>query len=119
MANIDPKDIEIGTRVRERREAMRLTQQMLAAAIGVTFQQVQKYERGANRISASRLMRIAEALQTHPASFLRTADAAEETIPEDLLQTPGAVQLLKAYCAIHSPRHREGLLAMARALDAV
>lgn len=119
MADIDPNDIEIGARVRQRREALRLTQQTLAAAIGVTFQQVQKYERGANRISASRLIQIAQALQAAPASFLRTSDDTDETLPTDLLHTPGAVQLLKAYCAIHSPRHREGLLAMAKALDAV
>jgi len=119
MADIDPNDIEIGARVRQRREALRLTQQTLAAAIGVTFQQVQKYERGANRISASRLMQIAKTLQVAPAFFLRTSEDTDEALPTELLQTPGAVQLLKAYCAIHSSRHREGLLAMAKALDAV
>ncbi|WP_292020648.1 MULTISPECIES: helix-turn-helix domain-containing protein [unclassified Brevundimonas] len=118
MADLDPIDVEIGARVKQRREALGLTQQALASAIGVTFQQVQKYEKGTNRISASRLVRISETLHSPPAALLSRADDAGP-IAAGLLDTPGAVQLLEAYCAIRSPRHRDGLLAMAKALDAV
>lgn len=118
MADLDPIDIEIGARVRQRREALRLTQQKLAQAIGVTFQQVQKYERGMNRISASRLTKIAEVLLVVPTALLPSTDESENDVAVDLLRTPGAVKLLKAYCAIRSTRHRDGLIAMAEALDA-
>lgn len=76
-APIDPVDVLIGGRVRDRREALKLTQAGLATAIGVTFQQVQKYERGVNRISAARLLQIANRLETHVARFYDGPDAGE------------------------------------------
>lgn len=74
---IDPVDVAIGGRVRERREARRMTQDGLAKAVGVTFQQVQKYERGVNRIAAARLIQMAAALET------AVADLVGETIDGD------------------------------------
>src|SRR5579875_3340915 len=64
----DPIDVEVGARIRVRRKFLSLSQQTLAEALGLTFQQVQKYERGANRVSASKLYEIARALQT-PVSY--------------------------------------------------
>lgn len=66
----DPIDVAIGKRVRARRREVNITQEALASEIGVTFQQVQKYERGTNRMSMSKFVRIAVALQTTPAYFL-------------------------------------------------
>jgi transcriptional regulator with XRE-family HTH domain len=60
----NPIDLAVGLRIRERRRALGLSQSQLAQALGVTFQQVQKYELGANRVSASRLAAIAEVLDT-------------------------------------------------------
>ncbi len=60
----DPIDIEVGARIRVRRKSLTLSQSALADALGITFQQVQKYERGANRVSASMLVRIAAKLGT-------------------------------------------------------
>ena len=74
---IDPVDVAIGGRVRARREAKRLTQDGLAKAVGVTFQQVQKYERGVNRIATARLIQMAAALET------TVADLVGETIEGD------------------------------------
>jgi len=74
---IDPVDVAIGGRVRERREAKRMTQAGLASSVGVTFQQVQKYERGVNRIAAARLIQMAAALET------TVADLVGETIEGD------------------------------------
>lgn len=67
----DPIDVHVGLRVRERRTMMGLSQENLADAIGLTFQQVQKYERGSNRISASRLWHIAKVLQVPVEHFFK------------------------------------------------
>ena len=64
-----PVDTALGRRIRERRTTMGISQTKLAEAIGITFQQVQKYERGANRVSASALFEIAAALKTSPAKL--------------------------------------------------
>lgn len=78
----DPVDIHVGERIRLRRAMLRLTQQDLAQSIGISFQQLQKYERGANRVSASRLFDIASHLDV-PISFFF------QDIEEDLLQQRG------------------------------
>ena len=113
-----PIDVAVGSRVRLRREELDFTQLQLARGIGVTFQQVQKYERGANRISASRLMQIAEFLHTSGAALLGENAGQVDANAPALLNTPGAIDLLKAYQGIAAPEHRRGLLAMARSLDA-
>lgn len=68
-AEIRAADTEIGARIRRRRRGLGLTQQDLAGATGVSYQQIQKYERGTNRVSASRLFLISKALETNPHSF--------------------------------------------------
>lgn len=73
----DPRNAEIGARLRACREAAGLTQQQLADAIGVTFQQLQKYERGDNRISAPRLLDLCHALSVDPHVLLGWNDQAE------------------------------------------
>lgn len=65
----DPIDVYVGSRIRLRRTLLGHTQQKLAAALGLTFQQVQKYERGTNRVGSSRLVHIANFLEVHPAWF--------------------------------------------------
>jgi transcriptional regulator with XRE-family HTH domain len=76
-----PVDIAAGINMRRIRRARGLTQEWLAAQIGLTFQQVQKYERGANRISCSRLMDIARALHVPPSAILPEADWLSEDAP--------------------------------------
>ncbi len=68
-AGPDPVDVHVGTEIRARRKLARMSQEKLAAVLGVTFQQVQKYERGANRVSASMIAKAAEALECHPGDF--------------------------------------------------
>jgi len=65
----DPIDIYVGDRLRSRRKALDLSQQQLGTKVGVTFQQIQKYERGTNRIGASRLFKIANELDVEPQYF--------------------------------------------------
>eukprot|EP01155_Anaeramoeba_flamelloides_P004392 Anaeramoba_flamelloidesa1067283_9.p2 GENE.a1067283_9~~a1067283_9.p2 ORF type:complete len:154 (-),score=21.07 a1067283_9:97-558(-) len=72
----DPIDRYVGSRVRARRVGLRLSQTMLGEAIGVTFQQIQKYENGSNRIGASNLFKIARALGVDVAFFYEGVDAA-------------------------------------------
>jgi len=76
----DPIDVLVGQRIRARRKVLGMTQTTLAEALGLTFQQVQKYERGANRISASMLVRAARRLDVKPSELLddvATSDAAQ------------------------------------------
>ena len=69
--HIEPMDLHIGQQIKIARIARKMSQETLADAIGVTFQQVQKYEKGVNRVSGSRLHQIADALSTHVESFFR------------------------------------------------
>ena len=75
MTNSHPVDVHVGERVRITRLAARLSQTALADAVGVSFQQVQKYEKGTNRISASRLFQFAEILGVDVAHFFHGVDA--------------------------------------------
>ena len=105
---------EIGARMRARRRQLRLSQAELAEKLGVSFQQVQKYERGANRVAASTLITAAEALGV---SIGWLAGEVSPTHGErDLLTAlsrPGAVEILQAFNAIETPRGRNALIAIA------
>lgn len=113
----DPIDVAVGARVRIRRRWLGLSQTQLATAIGITFQQVQKYEKGANRISASMLVKIAKVLETTVAALVgEDASAPVEGIVLAQLATPGAVNLLSAFAAIKSGEDRRALLTLSEAL---
>lgn len=91
-----PVDVAVGRRIRFRRWMIGLTQQQLAAEAGITFQQLQKYERGANRVSASRLFELALALKVPIGFFFK--DLEEDGVRlEDIILTKEACELLKAY----------------------
>ena len=72
----DPVDVHVGARIRTRRLLLGMNQETLASALGLTFQQVQKYEGGANRVSASRLAEVAEVLGVPVAYFFNDLDLA-------------------------------------------
>lgn len=119
----DSRDAEVGRRVRSRRLECRLSQTELADKIGVTFQQVQKYEKGVNRIGAGRLQRISEALDV-PITFFfdvtphapaRGAENSQETV-FGFMQTSGSVRMVKAFHKIKSPKARQLLVAMVEEL---
>ena len=121
-----PVDVHVGKRVRHRRWLVGMTQQQLAERVGIKFQQIQKYETGANRISASRLWDIADALEV-PVSFFfegietEGADTAEpkaENIPADLLGDKEALDLVRSYYAIPENQRRR-LFELARVLSDV
>ena len=98
----DPMDLALGAAVRVRRRTIGMSQEALADQCGVSFQQIQKYENGANRISFSRLVQIARALRCRVVDLMDVLDTPDqEQMGEvDLLgrmRTPGAIELLAAY----------------------
>ncbi len=117
-----PVDLHVGQRLRHRRWLVGMTQQQLASAVGIKFQQIQKYESGANRISASRLFDLANALQV-PVSFFfdgldstATQDGSGETIDPAVLADKETMDLIRAYYGLEEgPRRR--LLELAKALN--
>ncbi|MBS0411903.1 MAG: helix-turn-helix transcriptional regulator [Proteobacteria bacterium] len=115
----DPIDEAIGRRLRLLRSQKRLTQTQLGEAIGVTFQQIQKYERGANRISAASLIRAAAVLGTTAAAL--AGEAAPGLIADtsvlEFLTHPQAPELLAAYAAVERPEDRSLILRLAEALS--
>jgi transcriptional regulator with XRE-family HTH domain len=102
-----PLDVMVGTRIRMLRVNRGMSQTMLAERIGVTFQQVQKYERGANRIGASRLSQIASVLGVSVGELFESgAGSPGLNSPVRLLAEPGALRVLKAYARTTCPRVR-------------
>lgn len=117
-----PVDVHVGKRIRHRRWTLGTTQQQLAEAVGIKFQQIQKYETGANRVSASRLWDIAAALGV-PVSFFfegmegpEPAEAPHGDMPDDLLSDREALELLRSYYAIPEAQRRR-LFDLARVLS--
>src|SRR5215472_14729257 len=116
----DPVDIAVGARIRLLRKVRGMSQQSLAEAAGVTFQQIQKYERGANRVSASMLSRIAGTLQAPVAEMFGETSPASSAIDEvaGLLSEPGALELLRAYARLPRGAPRASLVEFVRSLTA-
>jgi transcriptional regulator with XRE-family HTH domain len=121
-----PVDAHVGKRVRHRRWLIGMTQQQLAERVGIKFQQIQKYETGANRVSASRLWDIADALEV-PVSFffegieeaqVAAAAQAHSKVPADLMGDKEALDLVRSYYAIPENQRRR-LFELARVLSDV
>ena len=123
----DPIDISIGSRLRLRRLTMGFSQETLARALGITFQQIQKYERGTNRIFASRLFHLASVLRVPVAYFFEglspgseagapgcpKAAIAEDGV-QDLLGKSDTLKLIQAYNKITDPGVRRQIYALVR-----
>jgi transcriptional regulator with XRE-family HTH domain len=121
-----PVDRHVGSRVRMRRMLIGMSQEKLGAALGITFQQIQKYEKGTNRIGASRLHQIARVLGV-PIEFLYEgapqveggAGLAESPSPgyvADFLSTAEGLELMKAFIGVEDARVRRRLVDLVRAL---
>lgn len=100
-----PLDTVVGARIRMLRVSRGISQTVLAERLGVTFQQVQRYERGAARVGASRLARIASVLEVSVGAFFESSEAGSPGLksPVHLLAEPGAMQVLEAYARMPSP----------------
>ncbi|PQO22198.1 transcriptional regulator [Rhodobacteraceae bacterium WD3A24] len=113
-----PVDAHVGKRIRHRRWMVGMTQQQLADAVGIKFQQIQKYETGMNRVSASRLWDIAHALDVPVSFFFEGLEgpAPDGAVPGDMLGDREALELVRAYYSI--PEHqRRRLFDLARVLS--
>lgn len=115
--NVPSTDLAIGARIRARRKSLGLSQAQLAAAIGVSFQQVQKYERATNRVSGSTLVAVAARLGVTVAWLV--GEEGEATPTDEVfraLALRGALEMLEAYAAIADPRVRTAVLELARGM---
>jgi len=116
-----PVDVHVGKRIRHRRWMVGMTQQQLAEQVGIKFQQIQKYETGMNRVSASRLWDISEALSV-PINFFFEglegggASETESALPGDILADKEALELVRSYYAIPENQRRR-LFELARVLS--
>ncbi len=105
-------DHHVGQRIRARRIMLGLSQQQLAQAIGVTYQQAHKYERGLNRISAGRLFEVAVALAVPISYFFEELDESTDISPRHRM----TLELARNFSAIGNDRHKEALSHLARVL---
>lgn len=116
-----PVDIHVCKRIRQRRWMLSLTQQQLADQVGIKFQQIQKYETGMNRVSASRLWDIATALQAEVSFSFDGLEGPEENadmadLPKDILANKEALELVRCYYAMPENQRRR-LFDLARVLS--
>ncbi len=124
----NPIDIHVGSRVRLRRTMQGLSQEKLGVALGITFQQIQKYEKGANRIGASRMQQIATVLQVPVSFFFEDAPTGTPDNPTglsesnstsyvvDFLSSSEGLQLNRAFIKISDPKVRRKIVDLVRAL---
>jgi transcriptional regulator with XRE-family HTH domain len=114
----DAIDVEVGQRVRIYRLQSGLSQTSLAEQLGVTFQQVQKYEKGVNRLGAGRLTKIAKVLGVpvntllgaHHAETLKRSDRGTASSPLKLLTVPSALRLVRAYSQLKNAKMRRSIV---------
>ena len=124
----NPIDKHVGARVRLRRQLLNMSQEKLGEELGVTFQQIQKYERGANRIGAGRLWMLAHTLDV-PVSFFYEgvkesmaqpgfSEGDQTPIVDDFIQSADGVALAQAFARIRDPKVRRRVLELVRTLAA-
>jgi transcriptional regulator with XRE-family HTH domain len=117
----DPVDKRVGARVRMRRLMLGMSQEALAHQLGITFQQVQKYEKGSNRISASRLQHIAQIMQVPVGFFFQdptapgNQQAAAPSYVSDFLASSDGLALTKAFMTIRNSRVRRCIVDLVEA----
>lgn len=117
-----PVDAHVGKRIRHRRWMIGMTQQQLAEQVGIKFQQIQKYETGMNRVSASRLWEIARSVGVPISFFFEGLDGAEAEVapvgdmPNDILADREALELVRSYYSIPQDQRRR-LFELARVLS--
>jgi transcriptional regulator with XRE-family HTH domain len=127
--NADPIDVHVGNRVRMRRTLIGMSQEKLGDRLGLTFQQVQKYEKGSNRVSAGRLFRLSEILGVSVQFFYddladprggagKDAGAGTDDRMTEVMTSAEGVQLNQAFTAIRSADVRRRIIDLVRAIAA-
>ena len=124
----DPIDIHVGSRVRLRRTLLGMSQEKLGKALGLTFQQIQKYERGANRIGSSRLYKLSQILSVPVAFFFEEipgdsgaaagfAEDSQEGFESNQLSKRETLELVRAYYKIDDPKVRKRMFDLVKAVS--
>jgi transcriptional regulator with XRE-family HTH domain len=125
----NPIDAHVGGRIRMRRNMLGMSQEKLGESLGITFQQIQKYEKGTNRVGASRLQAIASIMEVPPAFFFENAPTDEHTpiggLSEDSSMTSvmefcsssEGIQLNRAFVKIGDPKIRRRILELVKSLS--
>ena len=121
-----PVDIHVGQRLRMRRTLLGMSQEKVAEALGLTFQQLQKYEKGSNRVSASRLSELCQILNVPVSYFFEEMDADLRNLnratknksgtPLDLINKRETLEFVRAYYRIKDPAVRDRIAALTRAM---
>ncbi len=130
-----PVDVHVGRRLRLRRTLLGISQEKLGAAVGLTFQQIQKYERGANRVGASRLFEFSQILDTPISYFFDempkevektrgafakgVSDKGQVELEEDSMSRRETLELVRAYYKISNPAVRKRLYELIRSIGGI
>jgi transcriptional regulator with XRE-family HTH domain len=122
----NPIDVHVGSRIRLRRNMLGMSQEKLGENLGITFQQIQKYEKGTNRVGASRLQAIATILSVPVSFFFEDAPGREgevkglaedaTTFVVDFLNSTEGIQLNRAFARISQPKVRRKIIDLVKAL---
>jgi transcriptional regulator with XRE-family HTH domain len=120
----NPTDIYVGSRIRMRRKILGLSQEKLGEKLGITFQQIQKYEKGTNRVGASRLQAMSGALDVPVSYFFPDAEAGQSggmqeegaAFMMDFMSTSEGLELSRAFTKIRNPKLRRKVLELVRAM---
>lgn len=127
-SNPDPIDVHVGSRVRLRRTLLGMSQEKLGKALGLTFQQIQKYERGANRIGSSRLFRLSKIMDVPVTFFFEEmasdvmagakglASGKQESFEPDRLSKRETLELVRAYYRITDAKVRKRIFELVKAI---
>ena len=98
--SVGPADVDLGGLIRERRRALNMSQQELGKNLGISFQQIQKYENGINRVNANRLAEIAKIIKMRTEEFYTASDLATDVSSLIDVDDKGTVRMLRAYARI-------------------
>lgn len=120
----NPVDSHVGSKIRLRRQVLKMSQEKLGESLGVTFQQVQKYERGANRVGASRLYKLSQVLDVPIGFFFEgiagadvvdsVAEGEQPPITYDFVNSPDGQELITAFARIKSDSVKRQIIELAR-----
>jgi transcriptional regulator with XRE-family HTH domain len=114
----DPQDIQVGQRVRALRLERGMSQTNLANQLGLTFQQVQKYEKGTNRIGAGRLHKISEILGVPVSTLFASSDGPHEPSTKllEFIDTAASMRIMRAFSKMRDPKVQQALTRLAEAI---
>jgi transcriptional regulator with XRE-family HTH domain len=117
---VNDADKEVGNRIRARRLELHISQAELGAALGITFQQIQKYERGANRVATTRLVQVANFLKTTVSALAGADDMPrgghQNSLVSEFIASKDGIDLIEAWSKVRDQKLRRGLIALARTL---